>query len=192
MKLRNFIPALAASLLITAATSIFAQPCSHHMGKGEGADEGPALRMFADLGLDEKQTEGLKKLHEEMQANREQHFSAVKEVRTKIKEELLKKEPSTKVLYGYADKLGTLHAQMSKDHGDHLLKVKKVLTTEQFSKLVATQDDMKCGKGFRGKKGGCCPAMKGGCPKDSTKCPHKGMGMQHGKCPRMQDTSAVK
>jgi len=191
MKLRHFIPALAAAVLISSVATVSAQPCSHGAKKCQGSGGEHKFRMFADLDLNDKQTEGLKKLHDEEMNNREKHFSAVKEVRAQIKEELLKKEPSSPVLYGYADKLGTLHAQMAKDHGDHLLKVKKILTPEQFSKLVDTQDDMKCGKGFMGKKEGCCPAMKGKCPADSSACPHKGDGMRQGMCPHMQEKPAA-
>ena len=135
-------------------------------------DESKHHRMFADLNLSEKQQADLQTLHKEMQALRQKHMESVKAVRGKMKAELLKPDASQNVLYGYAGELGELHKQMSKDRSDHLLKVKKVLTPEQFSKLVEREERMGpdgqpgCPKGPG--KGQCCPQ------KGAAGCPHKG------------------
>lgn len=130
-------------------------------------------QMFADLNLTAEQQQQLKALHDEMKSMREKNMESVKTVRDKMKAELLKADASSNVLYGYAAELGELHKQMSKDRCDHLLKVKKVLTPEQFAKLVEKEDRMGPGRGF-------------GPPPEGGNCPHSDMGCQHkggGKCP---------
>jgi len=127
------LPAIVSALLLSSGAAT-GQP-GPDQGQGPGKGERPH-RMWAELNLNDKQKEELKKLHDEMQEVRKKHREAVKTVRDKMKAELLKKESSQNVLYGYAGELGELHKQMTKDRTDHLLKVKKVLTPEQFKKIV--------------------------------------------------------
>jgi len=203
-KLITFLPIITLFIAVSLS-NLSAQPCMAHAA---GSDTGKTMqrnhRMMADLNLTEEQQNKLKVLHGEMMGLREKHMAAVKTVRDKMKTELLKSAPAQKTLYGYAEELGNLHKQMSKDRTDHLLKVKKVLTPEQFSKLVEKEERMDRG-GFGGPMGpgkcerdGKCPhmgeGMKKGCcaGMDSTmqkgKCPHMGDGMQKGKCPHMDST----
>lgn len=136
-------------------------------------------RMFDKLQLNEKQQNELKSLHDEMMGVRKKHHEAIKAVRDNMKKELLKKEPSQKSLNGYAAELGKLHTTMTKDRTDHLLKVKKILTAEQFSKLVEKE-------GKRGRGGpdhmrpGKCP-RKGDCPHKQD-CPRGKKGDRKGCC----------
>lgn len=173
MKKHHLISVLAATLLFGSVLTVAAQPGT---GDGRKGDHSPHHRMYLDMNLTDQQKEKIEKLHNETQEFRTKHFKAVKTVRTKIKDELLKEKPSKKVLYSYADELGTLHKQMSKDHGDHLLKVKKVLTPKQFSTLVERQGKMHNVKGWKSDSSKCGPKSKG-------KCPHKGRG----KCQRMKE-----
>ena len=171
MKPRILVSAMTAAIVFATVAAVSAQPCEHHKGMGAGKE--PQYRMFADLNLSDQQKTDLKKLHTEMTELRQKHLEAVKEVRKKMKDELLKESPSQNVLYGYAGELGELHKQMSKDHVDHLLKVRKILTPEQFSKLVEKQEGMDFGKGFMGRcGGGGCRGMKGKCPHQKGNCPH--------------------
>ena len=55
--------------------------------------EGPQYN-WADLGLTEDQKAKLKEIHEEMADARKENFEAVKALRVKIKEELLKNDPA--------------------------------------------------------------------------------------------------
>ncbi len=160
-----------ALILTVASVATWAQPAPGSEAKKDGRHH----RMWAELNLNEDQKNSLKALHQEMQELREKHMEAVRTVRSKIKTELLKPEPSQNVLYGYAGELGELHKQMSKDRGDHLLKVKKVLTPDQFVKLVEKENRMG-GKGWKG-KGKTCPHKRGPCGG------YKGDGSQGGNTP---------
>jgi Spy/CpxP family protein refolding chaperone len=170
MKTKSIVLPLIALMLSAAPVHTFAQPGP---GKGMGPGDGERPhRMWEDLNLKEDQKTELKKLHEEMQTVRKKHFEAVKTVRDKIKKELLKNNPSQNVLYGYAGELGELHKQMSKDRGDHLLKVKKILTKEQFTRLLDEKGPM--GKGKHGHRRGFKGGRRGGGPRDGSEpgCEH--------------------
>lgn len=169
----------AALSSVLVASGLSAQPSNP-------GSETKHHRIFADLNLSEKQQNDLKALHQEMKELRLHHMESVRAVRDRMKTELLKPDASQSVLYGHAAELGELHKQMSKDRSDHLLKVKKVLTPEQFSKLVEREERMGpdgpgCAKDHG--KGPCCPPKgAAGCPlmdggKSSPQpagCPHHG------------------
>jgi Spy/CpxP family protein refolding chaperone len=203
MKKLHTILTIITLMTAVSISNLTAQPCMAH-ASGTGSDTGRAVqrkhRMMADLNLTEEQQNKLKVLHDEMMQIREKHMDAVKTVRDKMKAELLKKSPSQNTLYGYGGELGELHKQMSKDRTDHLLKVKKVLTAEQFSKLVEKEERMgrggcgamgpgkclhdgKCPHKGKGMKNGCCPGMGKGMHKG--KCPHMDSTMRKGRCPHM-------
>ncbi len=162
--------------------------------KGPGPDKGKDRHcMWGDLNLTKEQQAQFKTLHEEMKGMREKHMEAVKTVREKMKVELLKAEPSQNTLYGYAAELGELHKQMTRDRSDHLLKVKKVLTPEQFSKLVEREDAMERGKGFGPHQGpGDHPHQGDMSAHKDAACPHKGAPPPKGNCPRDSGTGEVK
>jgi Spy/CpxP family protein refolding chaperone len=133
-------------LLSIVFSTAFSQP-----GNPSHRKEGPQYN-WADLGLTEDQKAKLKEIHEEMADARKENFEAVKALRVKIKEELLKNDPAKSMLDSYADELGKLHKEMSRARNEHLLKVKKILTAEQFSKVVNKEWLSKKGKtGHKGK-----------------------------------------
>lgn len=173
------MPLLAASLAFASIAAVAKPP------KDCGR---PHHRMWNDLKLTEDQKGKLKTLHEEMMSVRDKHFETVKVVRIKIKNELLKDTPSRTVLYGYAGKLGELHKQMSKERGDHLLKVKAIFTPEQFSKMI-DKDLNENGPGpLHGNKK--CRNGKG---KGCTGCTNHGNDSSKGHCKGAQnDTNSAK
>lgn len=111
-------------------------------------------RMCAEMGLTEEQNAKLSEMHKEIHAVRTKSFESIRAVRAKISEELKKENPSSTQLDAYAAELGNLHKEMVQHHNNHLLKVKTVLTADQFAKLVSKEE-----KGFgmhfdkKGKKG---------------------------------------
>ncbi len=123
-------------------------PCpAEKMRDGHGRP--PHCRMWIEeLNLTKDQKEKLKALRQEMQPLREKHMESIKAVKDKIKAELEKPNLSEGILYGYAGEMGELHKQMAKDRIDHLLKVKKILSPEQFSKLIEMEDRPMWGKPF--------------------------------------------
>jgi len=96
-------------------------------------------KMWAQLGLSEDQKAKLKDMRTSMREFRKQNFEKMKVILDKSKEELLKQNPSQSVLYGYANEMGNLHREMSKQMADHMLKIKSILSKEQFTKLLSNE-----------------------------------------------------
>jgi Spy/CpxP family protein refolding chaperone len=153
------LPLFAAAALLWMPTNSISQPAE------------PQHKMWAELNLTPEQKDKLKALHKEMKSNKDTHFVKVKAVREKIKDELQKASPSQSMLSGYAIELGNLHKDMNLFRIDHLLKVKQMLTTEQFQKL--TDKEWK-GENCKGGMGG-----PGNCKRDGSG--KGGHGKGHGK-----------
>ncbi|HLV31766.1 MAG TPA: periplasmic heavy metal sensor [Chitinispirillaceae bacterium] len=124
----------------------------------QAAEKNGNHRMWCALELNEEQQEKLKTLHNEFEPLKKEHFKEVREIRKKIKDELLKENPSQGDLDRQAQELGNLHTRISQERTNHLLKVKEILTQEQFSKLVSKEEfsrnraRKKSGKSTHGKK----------------------------------------
>jgi Spy/CpxP family protein refolding chaperone len=132
----------------------------------EGKQKGkihPMKEMWAQLGLTPEQETKLKELHKQTAPARREQFKKIEELRGKIKTELLKDKPSKKVLDDYATQMGNLHKQMNLSSIDHLLKVKAILTPEQFKKFTEKGPMGGPGAHMRGHRGeGTHGSMKGG------------------------------
>ena len=130
MKYKVFIPLL--SIIVMLATPLFANP--------DGAGHGDKHRhAFEELNLTDEQHTKIKLLKLDMQKEHVLHFDEVRKIRNKIKEELLKEKPSEAKLNGYAKELGKLHGKLSEKRMAHLLKVKEVLSTEQFENILSKE-----------------------------------------------------
>ena len=126
MKYKVLIPLL--SIIAMVATPLIAQPEDpEHCGKHK--------EFMQKLNLTDEQHTKIKLLKLDMQKEHVLHFDEVRKIRNKIKEELLKEKPSQGTLNGYAKELGKLHGKLSEKRMAHLLKVKEVLSKEQFEKI---------------------------------------------------------
>lgn len=140
-------------------------------GQTHGPSSGKNHHMWADLGLTDDQKVKLKELHQEIVALRDKNFETVRAIRTKIKDELLKESPSTTQLDSYASEIGEIHKEIARQHNNHLLKVKAVLTPEQFSKLVSKETggfEKFCDK--MGNGGPNSPSCKKECMRNRNSC----------------------
>lgn len=155
------VTALVVSL-IAAAVSAPQDSCRTEMAKGE--------RMAKELGLSTQQKAQLKELRGEMREAHKDQMDKMKALMEKSKEELLKPAPGKDILSGYAKEMGELHRVMAEKEADHLLKVKAVLTPDQFKKLLS--------RDFRRNKD---PWHGDGHDSLHAKCPH-GKGL-HGISP---------
>jgi len=115
-------------------------------GRVHGKEMGE--KIAKELGLTADQKTRLKGLREEMRDARKNNFDKIKAMREKSREELLKASPDKSALYGYAREMGELHREMAEKETDHMLKVKGILTPDQFKKLLSK--NMWQGKGRGG------------------------------------------
>jgi Spy/CpxP family protein refolding chaperone len=93
-------------------------------------------KWFAQLNLTDDQKAKLKDMRKEMGEFRKVNFEKMKALREKSKVEFLKAAPSKTVLYGFAKEMGDLHKAMAEKMADHILKMKTILTKEQFEKML--------------------------------------------------------
>jgi Spy/CpxP family protein refolding chaperone len=112
---------IVAGALMLSSQAVYALPDDSMMKR-------PFRKMVNDLQLTQRQQAELKAQHEQ---------GKMKEIREKVRAELLKNKPSKAALDECAAQLAGLHKQLIQNRHDHLLKAKKILTPEQFSKLVS-------------------------------------------------------
>ncbi len=146
---------MRSNMAILAMTSwaLTISPFIASAGNVDSTQYHPMKKRIAELNLTADQQEKLKAMHKEMIAAAKPLFDQMKAIRDKVKEELLKAGPSKQILDGYASRLGDLNKQMVQNMNEHLLKVKTILSPEQFSKLV-NFDWMGSGPGMHRGKGG--------------------------------------
>jgi Spy/CpxP family protein refolding chaperone len=142
------VPAFLLAFLM-GATSLSAGP---HDSSSVSMKDSLHQKWFAQLNLTGDQKAKMKALREEMRSLRKANREKMKALLDKSKEELLKAAPNKTVLYGIAKEMGDLHKAMSEHMADHLLKVKAILSKEQFEKMLS-KDFMK-GKREQGMRKG--------------------------------------
>lgn len=116
-----------------------------HQGRGDGS------RMAQELGLSQEQQAELKVLREKHKAGRSDTRNEVKAIRRQIAEELKKSSPSKSRIKTLADKIGAIHSANAVRMADHMLEVKKILTDEQFSRMLDLKEQRKGQKNGPGK-----------------------------------------
>jgi Spy/CpxP family protein refolding chaperone len=97
--------------------------------------EHPEKKIFAELGITPEQEAKLKEIRSASAPTKKLYLKQIDVVRQKVKVELQKEKPSKAALNKYAAEIGNLHKQMNLASIDRLLKVKAVLTPEQFNRL---------------------------------------------------------
>ena len=134
---------LVSSLIVILSAVTFAgkkgdEQCNH---EGKGKHGGP----WKALNLTDEQKLQLKDLRDEGKTEIKEHFEKVREIREKIKDELLKEKPDKKALRKYGEALGKLHVEMHTNKTDHMLKVKEILSPEQFKMLLEKENKLRMG-----------------------------------------------
>jgi Spy/CpxP family protein refolding chaperone len=156
---------ITASLMLSPITVSATMPDSANMDKHHE-------KMMQELKLTPDQKTKLKELRKQHMEAMKPFFEKMKGIRDKVRNELLKPQPSKQVLDGFAVELGDLHKQIAQTRNEHLLQVKAILNPDQFSKLVNRE--------------GMGPEMKGGFPHQGNWPHNKNMGKggcKHGKGP---------
>jgi Spy/CpxP family protein refolding chaperone len=166
MKYSRLIAAavFAASLVLSASAE---KPAQCPMMHSEGGHE--------DLGLNADQKAKHDALHKEMQPIVMEHMKAMKDIRDKMKAEFLKPNPDQFALKGLSEQMQKAMADFSAKRIDHLLKLKAILTPQQFAKVIESKLSQ-CGC-----MGCCMEHEKGergheGAEKETGKCHHGNEG----------------
>jgi Spy/CpxP family protein refolding chaperone len=113
--------------------------------------------MAKELGLSTQQKSQLRELRKEMRDFHRSQMDKMRALRDKSKGELLAASPNKEILYGFAREMGELRRVMAEKEADHLLKVKAVLTPDQFEKLLKMDFGQRKGPG----PAGCHDTLQG-------------------------------
>jgi Spy/CpxP family protein refolding chaperone len=135
----TFIPAL---LFIGTLSSAFALPDSASMQAPDRDRVMMAQHLAKELGLTKDQQIKMRNIHLGMETLRKDNRDKIKAVLDESKAELLKEAPSRVVLYRLARDMGNLRREMAEKEADNLLKLKTILTDEQFKKLLSMPPHM--------------------------------------------------
>lgn len=102
---------------------------------GDGKRYGPHA-LLEELELSEAQRERLGAALEEQRSSSKEIKASMRRIRDAMKAELAKDQPSQEALEKTARESGELAEQMVKQRIAYLLKVKKILSREQFGELL--------------------------------------------------------
>ncbi len=142
--------ALLLSVFLGNTATVFAMPDSSRVAMQDSSRQ----KWWSELKLTADQKLKLKAIREDMQQFRKANFEKMKDLREKSKQELLKALPSKDVLYGFAKQLADQHRTMAEHMADHMLKLKGILTKEQFEKILSKDFFMGMQKDHGGNDGG--------------------------------------
>lgn len=148
---RTFFAIAATMMLYTIP--LFAQPADGAGHCGEHS-KGPHHEMKG-LNLTEEQKTKLQELRIEHKPAMVKIKETMKLIKQKSKIELLEDKPDKTILKKYSQQIADQHRIMAESMTEHLLKVKKILTKEQFEKMLSKEFRYKMGKhNKKGKHGG--------------------------------------
>ena len=171
--------ATAAGIVLAAALAVSAGERRGGEGpKGGTGPEGGQGGLWKELGLTQQQREQLRGLRQDQVDPNKDFRGRMQEIRKATKEEFSKADPSKSALDKLAGQLGDLAEDLAKEKAEYLLEVKKVLTVDQWAKLLERNWmlDLGPGPGPGGGPRGKVMMMKG---------KGKGKEMEHGEeeCP---------
>jgi Spy/CpxP family protein refolding chaperone len=143
--------ALSFALAMLVPALLFAQMGGMKGGCGHG---------WMGLGLDDEQQMKMEKLSLEHRLATIDLRAEQAKLRLEMKQEMLEDEPSRKVLEKFAKSIAANREKMQMKRIDHMLDVKKVLTTEQWKNFVRHHCDRMGRRGDRGHRSHACMTGK--------------------------------
>jgi Spy/CpxP family protein refolding chaperone len=135
--LNKTVRALLMAVVFGCLFGAYAMPDSTHAARHMSMQDSSHQKIWAELNLTADQKVKLKTMREDAQQSRTAIFDKMKDLRDKSKQELLKEKPSKDVLYGYAKQLAEEQKILAEHMADHMLKLKSILTKEQFEKVLS-------------------------------------------------------
>lgn len=124
-----------------AAALFLSMPAYAGEGQGPGGKPGERgekmmQKMTEDLGLTAEQQAQMKAQRESQKGKMEASFARTKEIKDAMRAELDKAETDAAKVKAYVDQLTDLYRQKLEQRVESVQGMKKILTPEQFSKLV--------------------------------------------------------
>jgi Spy/CpxP family protein refolding chaperone len=153
-----------ALILLSLAALTFAQ--GYGKGQKQGEPQCPQKMCISqELGLTEKQQEQFKALRQEHRTLKQRTREAIIAEKKALNQLLLAPKVDKKALDAHIKKMGTTKTAMTEERVDYLLKVKEIMTPEQFTTFLEKQwqsPGKKCyPKGMGKGKNGSCGTTQG-------------------------------
>jgi Spy/CpxP family protein refolding chaperone len=134
------VVALFAILLVPTALSA-QKGDMEKMHKGMGCMEMCCKHGEKGLDLNQEQRIAIEKLELKLELANIDIKAGQMELKAKVKEELLKEEPSRKTIDKYTREIAANREKMHMNRIDHMFEIKKILTPEQWKVFVARHWD---------------------------------------------------
>lgn len=103
----------------------------------------PPMRLTTELNLSQKQNQQMQKLHEEQQLYFQSKMAQIKNLHTQLDSEFLKNQPDETKIISLIGDIKAVQMALMTDHFNGLLKVRQILTQDQFKKMVQTQQKLR-------------------------------------------------
>jgi gas vesicle protein len=127
--------------LLTAALALL--PCARAQACGFGQK---AADSYKTMGLTDTQSTQLEVLRADVKKVREETDTKTEALRKQMEQELVKKAPDQKLIATCAKQQGELKTKVSQKRADALLKAKKLVSAQQFAKLIEMEWGCRCGE----------------------------------------------
>jgi Spy/CpxP family protein refolding chaperone len=140
LKTHRSLAAVCAFAVAFSFSSMAAVPQDTGSSSQQVAPAEPSNQwMFANLNLTSDQKAKIQALNDERKAKRVDHAEEIAKIRRQISTELEKEKPDNAKLMAYAGQEADCVEKMTKQHIEQLMKLKEILTKEQFDKLLSRQ-----------------------------------------------------
>ncbi len=145
---------LTTTLLLIASIT-FALSAQPGQGKGKGGHGEPGARIAQELNLSEQQQADLKELRESRKESHKPHREEMKAIHQEMNKLLRASKVDKNAIDANIKKTAKLTEEKLRQHVEYQLKVKEIMTPEQFTKyLDMKKERMEKRKSMRqGKKG---------------------------------------
>src|SRR3989338_1642502 len=137
-----FLSVLVVSFLCTGNVYAEEDSSSFLKGKGKWRNE-KQEKFYSQLNLTEEQKKQLADNKSKYRKKMKAQFEQKKFYRGAIKNELMKSELEMDKINNVQNQLKSLQAQMTDDRLSSILEVRKILTSEQFSKFISLMEEEK-------------------------------------------------
>jgi len=140
---RKVLTIAIAFCMAFAANGAFAGAIRGQERPGRPPKEERVQKIIDELGLTEEQVQQIKQNKIEHQEQAEILQEKMKQIHTAIRTELLKETSNEKTLKELADELKSVQAAMVDHRIESLLRLKDILTPEQFAQFTEKMEQVK-------------------------------------------------
>lgn len=92
--------------------------------------------LAEELSLSEEQTGNISAIKEDLKASKKELYGTLRGLRATLREELLRPDTDTASVENIVDRINSVRARITEERVESFLSMKKILTAEQFRKMI--------------------------------------------------------